>query len=77
MIMLVGLATMLLVSYSWAVSLRENLTMTREMRFGWSQVGDHLQERFNLDNASWAPAIWIYLEAILTLRDIVEAGSPG
>ncbi len=60
--MLVGLATMLIVSYSWAVSLRENLTMTREMRFGWSQVGDHLQERFNLDNASWAPAIWIYLE---------------
>ena len=60
--MLVGLSTMLIVSYSWAVSLRENLTLTREMRFGWSRVGDHLQERFNLDNSSWAPAIWVHLE---------------
>lgn len=62
MILLVGLLTVLVLSYSWAVTLKENLTMTREMRFGWSQVGDHLQERFNLDNASWAPAFWIFLE---------------
>lgn len=60
--MLVGLLTVLFLSYSWAVTLKENLTMTREMRFGWSKVGDHLQERFNLDNSSWAPAFWIFLE---------------
>ena len=60
--MLVGLLTVLVLSYSWAVTLKENLTMTREMRFGWSQVGDHLQERFNIDNSGWAPAFWIFLE---------------
>ncbi len=62
MILLVGLATVLGISYSWAVTLKNKLNLTREMRFGWSKVGDHLQERFNLDNAGWAPATWIYLE---------------
>ncbi len=62
MILLVGLATILLVSYAWAKSLKDQLTLNREMRFGWSRVGDHLQERFNLDNKSIFPAIWIYLE---------------
>jgi hypothetical protein len=32
------------------------------MRFGWSQVGDHLQELFILKNDGWAPAVWISLE---------------
>jgi uncharacterized protein (DUF58 family) len=62
MILLVGLATTLTVSYFWAVTLKDGLTLTREMRFGWSQVGDHLQERFYLDNNGWAPAVWIYIE---------------
>ncbi|MCD6425870.1 MAG: DUF58 domain-containing protein [Anaerolineales bacterium] len=62
MILLVGLATVLFISYSWAVTLKNNLNLIREMRFGWSKVGDHLQERFNLDNSGWAPATWIYLE---------------
>jgi len=62
MILLVGLATVLGISYSWAVTLKNKLNLTREMRFGWSKVGDHLQERFNLDNSGWAPAPWIYLD---------------
>lgn len=62
MILLVGLATVLVIGYSWAVTLKNNLSLIREMRFGWSKVGDHLQERFNLDNSGWAPAAWIYLE---------------
>jgi uncharacterized protein (DUF58 family) len=29
------------------------------MRFGWMQVGDHIQERFAIDNGSRIPALWI------------------
>jgi hypothetical protein len=46
-------------SYFWARSLKNGLKLTREMRFGWSQVGDHLQERFYLSNEGWAPAVWM------------------
>ena len=62
MILLVGLATILAISYSWAISLKDNLTLKREMSFGWSRVGDHLQERFHFENNGVFPAIWIHLE---------------
>ena len=62
MILLVGLVTAFFISYYWAFTLKTKLSLSREMRFGWSQVGDHLQERFNLDNSGWAPAIWLHLE---------------
>jgi uncharacterized protein (DUF58 family) len=61
MILLVALSAAFGISYAWAVSLQKNLELSREMRFGWSQVGDHLQERFNLKNGGWAPAIWLHL----------------
>lgn len=59
MILLVGMVVLTAVSYAWARSLRAGLTLTREIRFGWSQVGDHLQERFRLSNEGWAPGVWI------------------
>lgn len=62
MILLVGLSTVYAVSYFWARTQRNKINLIREMRFGWSQVGDQLQERFNLDNKGWAPAPWIYVE---------------
>lgn len=62
MILLVGLLTAYVLSYYWAVTLKENINLIREMRFGWSQVGDQLQERFNLDNKGWAPAVWIHVD---------------
>jgi len=62
MILLVGVTAVFLISYYWAKSLQNNLHFFREMRFGWSQVGDQLQERFNLTNDGWAPAVWLYLE---------------
>jgi hypothetical protein len=81
MILLVGLVTALGISYYWALSLKTKLSLSREMRFGWSQVGDHLQERFNLDNNGWAPAItqlvrriyiratpWEYLKSRLNIQ---------
>ncbi|OQY26870.1 MAG: hypothetical protein B6I38_10760 [Anaerolineaceae bacterium 4572_5.1] len=67
MIFLVGMTGIFILSYFWARSLRKNLLLTREMRFGWSQVGDRLQERFNLSNKGWAPATWI---AILDHSDL-------
>lgn len=62
MILLVGLLTVYVISYYWALSLKNNINLIREMRFGWSQVGDELRERFNLENKGWAPALWIYVE---------------
>jgi len=47
------------ISFLWARSLARNLQLTREMRFGWAQVGDRLQERFMLVNRGWAPGLWV------------------
>ena len=48
-----------LFGYIWANSLRKGLQLEREMRFGWMQVGDHIQERLSIENDSWLPAIWV------------------
>ena len=58
MILLVGLGGALLASYVWARSLCDGLQLTREMRFGWAQVGDRLEERFTLVNENPLPALW-------------------
>ena len=66
-ILLVGLGGLWLISYVWARSLAEWLTILREMRYGWVQVGDLLEERFTLENKSWLPATWVELEDHSTL----------
>jgi len=53
------LGGLLLVSLAWAISLRVQLSIEREIRFGWTQVGDHLEERFILTNLSPMPALWV------------------
>jgi uncharacterized protein (DUF58 family) len=58
-ILLVGLGGAWLVSYLWARSLARGLELGREMRYGWAQVGDQLQERFTLTNTGRAPAPWV------------------
>lgn len=57
-LLLVGLVTLLILSYLWARSLAHTLRLTRQIRYGWSQVGDRLEERFTLTNSGWAPALW-------------------
>jgi uncharacterized protein (DUF58 family) len=57
-ILSVGLGGVLLVSYFWARSLARGLRLKREMRFGWAQVGDRLEEYFELHNTKWIPALW-------------------
>ena len=59
MILLGGLGGAWLISYLWALSLARGLKLTREMRFGWAQVGDKLQERFTLVNEALASGVWV------------------
>lgn len=59
MMLLVGLGGVWLIAFVWAHTLARSLTLTRELRFGWAQVGDHLEERFTLRNTSWLPALWV------------------
>jgi uncharacterized protein (DUF58 family) len=61
-VFLVGLGGLWLVSFVWARSLAKNLTVLREIRYGWVQVGDLLEERFTLENESRFPATWVELE---------------
>jgi uncharacterized protein (DUF58 family) len=57
--LLIGLGGLWSLSYYWAKNLRSGLRLHREMRFGWAQVGDRLEERFTLINQSHLPALWV------------------
>jgi len=59
LILLVGLSAAWLISYLWARSLARGLRLQREIRYGWAQVGDRLEERFTLKNMSSVPALWV------------------
>jgi uncharacterized protein (DUF58 family) len=51
-----------LIAFLWARSLARNLTAWRKMRYGWTQVGDRLEEKFTLANAGRLPAIWLEVQ---------------
>ncbi len=68
-VIFVGLGLALAASYLWARALAYGLKLTREMRFGWAQVGDRLVERFTLLNAGWAPAVWVEVQDESTMPD--------
>jgi len=57
--LLIGLGGLWLVSYYWAKNIRIGLSLRREVRFGWAQVGDRLEERFTLVNKARLPALWV------------------
>jgi uncharacterized protein (DUF58 family) len=59
--LLIALGGLWLVSYYWARNLKTGLTLRREMRFGWAQVGDRLEERFTITNKSSLPALWVQI----------------
>jgi uncharacterized protein (DUF58 family) len=73
-ILLVGLGGAWLISYLWARSLAQGLHFHREMRYGWTQVGDRLEERFTLVNQGWAPGLWVELEDHSSLPGYVASG---
>lgn len=58
-VLIVGFGGALLIGYLWARSLARGLRLSREVRFGWAQVGDRFEERFTLVNQGWAPALWL------------------
>ena len=69
LILLVGLGGAWLASYLWARSLAHGLRLVREMRFGWAQVGDRLEERFTLVNEGMLPGLWVEVVDHSTVPD--------
>jgi uncharacterized protein (DUF58 family) len=63
--------------YFWARALRNGLTLEREMRFGWTQVGDRLEERFVLTNSSNVPAIWVEVQDLSSMPDYDTSRGTG
>ena len=76
-ILAVGLGGACLVGFLWARSLARGLNLTREMRFGWAQVGDHMVERFTLRNTGWASAVWVEVQDKSTMPDYVVSRGTG
>ena len=68
-ILLVCLGGSWLVCRWWVRGLQRSLDFEREMRFGWAQVGDRLEERFTLTNSFSLPATWVTLHDHSTLPD--------
>jgi uncharacterized protein (DUF58 family) len=58
MMLLVGLGGALVISWGWVRFLARHLSLEREQRYGWAQVGDRLQERFTLTNSGALPVVW-------------------
>ena len=69
LVLLIGLGGAWLVSYVWARSLARGLGLVREMRFGWAQVGDRLEERFTLVNEGLVPGLWVEVVDHTTMPD--------
>jgi uncharacterized protein (DUF58 family) len=69
MILLIGLGATWLVCRWWVRGLQRSLFFEREVRFGWAQVGDRLEERFTLKNSFLLPATWVTLHDQSTLPD--------
>ena len=68
-ILLIGVGGAWLVCRWWARGLARSLRFEREMRFGWAQVGDRLEERFTLTNQFVLPATWVTIQDYSTLPD--------
>ena len=68
-ILLIGIGGTWLVCRWWARGLARALHFEREMRYGWAQVGDQLEERFTLRNDFILPATWVTIRDHSTLPD--------
>ena len=58
-VLLIALGGTWLFATFWAYALARGLQIRREMRLGWAQVGDRLEERFTLINQARLPALWV------------------
>ncbi len=57
--LLIGFGGLVVVAYFWVLRLAKGLSATRQLRFGWVAVGDRLSERFEIQNDSGLPALWV------------------
>jgi uncharacterized protein (DUF58 family) len=69
MTLLIGMGLAWGIAFVWARALGRGLGLVREMRYGWTQVGDRLQERFTLTNRGALPAMWVEVVDHSTLPD--------
>jgi uncharacterized protein (DUF58 family) len=69
-VLLIFLAGGWIIAYLWAYKLSRSLDFKREIRYGWTQVGDRLQERYTLTNTSAVPALWVEIVDHSTLPDL-------
>lgn len=65
--LVVALGGAWLVDWLWARSLARGLSLQRELRYGWAQVGDELEERFTLTARGKLPALWVEIRDHSTL----------
>lgn len=72
MTLLVILGGTWLAAFLWTLSLGRGLSIKREMRYGWAQVGDALQERYTLYNDSPLPAPWLEVLDHSTIPDLED-----
>jgi uncharacterized protein (DUF58 family) len=77
MILLIGIGGTWLVCWWWARGLSHSLQFEREMRYGWAQVGDRLEERFTLKNQFILPATWVTVHDYSTLPDHYASVATG
>lgn len=68
-ILLIAIGGTWLVCWWWMRGLVRSLNFEREMRYGWAQVGDRLEERFTLTNSFILPATSVTLHDHSTLPD--------
>jgi uncharacterized protein (DUF58 family) len=68
-ILLISIGGVWLICWWWARKMAKSLRFEREMRFGWAQVGDRLEERFTLINDFSLPATWVTVHDHSTLPD--------
>jgi uncharacterized protein (DUF58 family) len=69
LVLLTGLGMAWLLSYLWVRFLINHLDAHREMRYGWAQVGDRLEERFTLNNRGVLPCLWVQVVDHSSLPD--------
>jgi uncharacterized protein (DUF58 family) len=68
-ILMIGIGGTWLLCRWWVRGLAGSLELKREMRYGWAQVGDRLEERFTLTNRFLMPATWVAVNDHSTLPE--------
>lgn len=68
-ILMIALGGTWLICFWWIRGLQRSLHFEREVRFGWAQVGDRLEERFTLRNNFLMAATWVTVIDHSTLPD--------